>query len=27
VAAEADGYVPLNATQIADEHAKLEDPR
>ena len=27
VAAEADGYVPLNATQIADERAKLEDPR
>jgi phosphate transport system substrate-binding protein len=26
VAAEADGYVPLNATQVAEERAKLEDP-
>ena len=25
VAAEADGYVPLNATQVAEERAKLED--
>jgi phosphate transport system substrate-binding protein len=27
VAAEADGYVPLNATQVAEERAKLEDSR
>jgi phosphate transport system substrate-binding protein len=27
VAAEADGYVPLNATQVAEERAKLEGLR